>query len=382
MKKLQLLFVLMLLPMVAFAQLVPNLTDNEWTVLFQWVMKDDGYYHLEEGGQLSEDINSIKVITHNKKKNEMYAADEKGCYHVKLHPNWSAYVKNEYKYEKLNEEEVQAEIERIKRDFEIKIADENNRIKLKREAAKQAAIKKEKEKEAARQQELAEYKKKHPNYWDLPINGFSNKCLLCDRYNTGNVVKISGDTVFTCSVETGLFGFKKQELHALVLTDKDKSLLATHMQVYGDSLKKSKIDLLAATGFNYQESLKYLEHIKKKAPFGFIERWGWELNSADGIEPSFSFFNTSKKTIKYLDFYFSIYNAVGDRCYLKYDRSYIGKVRGVGPVESYESGSWNWDRATHYTSGDATEMRIIKLVITYMDGTQKTIPKNMIVFYN
>ena len=67
---------------------------------------------------------------------------------------------------------------------------------------------------------------------------------------------------------------------------------------------------------------------------------------------------------------------------MKYDRSYVGKVRGVGPVESFNSGSWNWDRATHYTSGDASEMRIIKLVVTYMDGTVKTIPKDAIVYDN
>ena len=100
------------------------------------------------------------------------------------------------------------------------------------------------------------------------------------------------------------------------------------------------------------------------------------------MEPYFSFYNTSEKTIKYVDFYFSVFNAVGDKCYLKYDKSYIGNVRGVGPVEPFYAGSWNWERATHYTSGDASEMRIVKLVITYMDGTVKTIPRDAIVYEN
>ena len=111
-----------------------------------------------------------------------------------------------------------------------------------------------------------------------------------------------------------------------------------------------------------------------------MQKWGWELNSAQGIEPFFTFFNSSKKTIKYIDFYFSVYNAVGDKCYLKYERSYVGNVRGVGPVEPFEAGSWNWDRATHYTSGDASEMRVVKVVITYMDKTVKTLTGNSLIF--
>ena len=86
------------------------------------------------------------------------------------------------------------------------------------------------------------------------------------------------------------------------------------------------------------------------------------------------------KSIKYVDFYFSLYNAVGDKCYLKYSKSYTGSVRGVGPVESDCSGSWTWDRATHYTTADASEMRIVKIVITYMDKTVKTLIGNAIKF--
>lgn len=60
----------------------------------------------------------------------------------------------------------------------------------------------------------------------------------------------------------------------------------------------------------------------------------------------------------------------------------MGNVRGVGPVEPFDSGSWAWDRATHYTSADASEMRIVKMVITYMDGTKKTIPNSSIIYDN
>jgi len=138
----------------------------------------------------------------------------------------------------------------------------------------------------------------------------------------------------------------------------------------------------SAAIFNIIQYNEFKDKVNKAAPNGFMQKWGWELNSAQGIEPFFCYFNSSKKTIKYADFYFSVFNAVGDKCYLKYERSYIGNVRGVGPVEPFEAGSWNWDRATHYTSGDASEMRIVKLVITYMDGTTKTIPNSSIIYEN
>lgn len=382
MKKSGLLFVMMFYCMLVDAQQVPSTTDNEWNILFQWVKKSDGYYHLEEGGRVMEDIKKIRVITHNKKNNEMYAADEKGCYHVKLQPNWSAYIKNEYQYDNLKEKALEEELKKTKDQLELKFSNENNKIRLQKEADEQAAIKREKEKEEMRQKELTEYKKNNPDFKKLPIDRFSSKCLLCESKNVGSVLRQSGDTIFTVTCSFELLDYPMVEIHAYVLTDREKNLLATHLQAYSDSLKEGTMCLYEALNFNAEESLKYMEFIKKKAPNGFIERWGWSLNSAYGIEPRFTFFNTSNKTIKYVDFYFNIFNAVGDKCYLQYEKSYTGKVRGVGPVESFSSGSWAWDRATHYTSGDASEMRITKLVITYMDGSLKTIPKELIVYNN
>lgn len=51
----------------------------------------------------------------------------------------------------------------------------------------------------------------------------------------------------------------------------------------------------------------------------------------------------------------------------------------IGPVESFQAGSWNWDKATHYTSGDASEMKIVKVVITYMDKTTKVLTGNALI---
>lgn len=162
---------------------------------------------------------------------------------------------------------------------------------------------------------------------------------------------------------------------------KERKKFQDYIEIWRDSIGlNDKINNDEARTINTGRYKQYISEISKVAPYGFVGNWGWHLNTADGVEPYFTFFNMSNKTIKYIDFHFCLFNAVGDRCYLRYNRSYTGSVRGVGPVESFSYGSWNWDRATHYTTADASEMRITKIVITYMDKTVKTLTGNAIVY--
>lgn len=57
-----------------------------------------------------------------------------------------------------------------------------------------------------------------------------------------------------------------------------------------------------------------------------------------------------------------------------------GHFKGTGPVEYMHSGSWDWDSSYYFVGGDATNMRITKLIITYMNGTQKVLNRNMLRF--
>ena len=236
--------------------------------------------------------------------------------------------------------------------------------------------------------EKEEYRKTH-NWRELEMsNAYKFECKFCDKSHSLKkmmVLSLSADTVYYLQDEPdlSLIGINHFTIHYSPLTNviKNDPKFIDHIDTWRDSIanhnnmRNQDADILNIVHYN-----EFNQKVCNRAPYGFIERWGWHLNSADGIEPYFTFHNTAKKTIKYVDFYFSVFNAVGDKCYLKYNKSYIGNVRGVGPVEQYESGSWNWDRATHYTSSDASEMRIIKLVITYMDGTTKIIPKDSIIY--
>lgn len=239
-----------------------------------------------------------------------------------------------------------------------------------------------------KQAEMAEYRKTH-DWHDLTVTkNYNLKCQYCDKnhYNEKfTVVAISADTLyyFLDKMDLSLLGINYARIHYSKLTQEFKNdfYFKEYVTIWRDSIADNndfsnhEADILNA--YHYKE---FKEKVNKKAPNGFMQEWGWELNSADGIEPYFTFFNSSKKTVKYVDLYFSVYNAVGDRCYLKYDNSYIGKIRGVGPVESFDSGYWSWNRATHYTSGAASEMKIVKIVVTYMDGSVKIIPQNLIIY--
>lgn len=242
--------------------------------------------------------------------------------------------------------------------------------------------------EAAKKEarEMDEYRRTHN--WrtlDVPQGIYCYACSKLHDKTTFKVLSISADSIFYLlpKPDITIMGYNYHKIHYCVLTQplKDDAYFKNYLNIWRDSIANNNnfsgldADLLNIVQFN-----EFKDNICKEAPNGFIDSWGWRLNSVAGIEPHFTYFNTSKKTIKYVDFYFSVYNAVGDRCYLKYENSYVGSVRGVGPIETFDSGTWNWDRATHYTSADASEMKIIKLVITYMDGTSKTIPENSIKY--
>lgn len=233
-----------------------------------------------------------------------------------------------------------------------------------------------------------EYKKNH-TWHDLTLDyAVSVNCGFCnDRHYERElyVISLSSDTIYYLQNRPDMYMLGKafSGMHYGKMPDQMKQCNAfkEYVEMWRDSIAlHNNLSNSEARNVNVYRYLQYKAEIAKEAPYGFIESWGWELNSADGIEPHFSFYNTSQKTIKYVDFYFNLYNAVGDKCYLKYDKSYTGHVRGVGPVEKDSSGSWEWDRATHYTTGDASEMRIVKVVITYMDKTVKTLTGNAIKY--
>jgi hypothetical protein len=362
----------------------------------------DGLYHYyemngreipsTEYNQYTEGLEHFYCYDKNSNMFYFYTDNTIGFYNPTV-INYINFLKNYMKkadVKKVNETEATALMENILKGMNEKYSRMNDSIAEIKRIAREKFVKDSIETAQKKAKEQEEYRTNH-DWRDLSMSkSYGLKCEFCDinhYMKDYRVMFISADTLYYLQEkpDISLLGMNHVGIHYSTLTRefKNDNQFKKYVTIWRDSLANhNNFSNQAAAIFNLVQYNEFKDKVHSAAPNGFIQRWGWNLNSAQGIEPFFSYFNSSKKTIKYINFYFSVYNAVGDKCYLKYERSYVGNVRGVGPVEPFETGSWNWDRATHYTSGDASEMRIVKIVITYMDGTTKTIPNSVIIYEN
>lgn len=107
---------------------------------------------------------------------------------------------------------------------------------------------------------------------------------------------------------------------------------------------------------------------KKSDPIraGFIE-----MNSADGIEPTLFIANNSGKSIKYVDFNATFYNAVGDKVRNDIGNSYSKALQIIGPIKPWTMDYFKWDPV--FYSPVVKRMYVKSAAITYMDGSKKTV---------
>ena len=147
-----------------------------------------------------------------------------------------------------------------------------------------------------------------------------------------------------------------------------------HYTVFSDSLNSryNDIEPNELEGINSSWFYKHMLAIKNVAPNGYFLDWGWD-SEYSSISFHFRYMNTNKNTIKYIEVFFVVTNDVGDI-------RKTGSFKGTGPLEEWESASWNWDHSSYYVAGDASKMNISKVIITYTNGTRVTIPKNKLRF--
>lgn len=371
--------------------------------LFQYRIGNDGFYHKYEtngvnflSDEHSQYYKSVEGLEHfycydNKNNMFYYYTENTIGFYNPTHSNYIKFIKNymkEGKVKKVKEEEAMFLTENILKEMDEKYRNKNDSVAEIRRIAREQFVKDSIETAQKKAKEREEYRKTH-DWRDLTMSkSYGLKCDFCDinhYMKDYRVMFISADTLYYLleKPDLSILGINHIGIHYSKLTSdfKKDNQFKEYVNIWQDSIaNNNNFSNQGAAVFNLIQYNEFKNKVYSAAPNGFMQKWGWELNSAQGIEPFFTFFNSSKKTIKYIDFYFSVYNAVGDKCYLKFERSYVGNVRGVGPVEPFEAGSWNWDRATHYTSGDASEMRVVKVVITYIDNTIKTLTGNSLIF--
>ena len=131
---------------------------------------------------------------------------------------------------------------------------------------------------------------------------------------------------------------------------------------------------------NQEKSNRISEELKEALlPFIEIEKYGLgfiKFNATDDYSStgaSFSIFNPSKKTIKYIWFTVAGENAVGDLVKIGKD-TYYKTLKGIGPVKSGGIGEWSFDYV--WLTDIVEYLKISTIKIQYMDGTFKTIKYN------
>lgn len=95
-------------------------------------------------------------------------------------------------------------------------------------------------------------------------------------------------------------------------------------------------------------------------------------NSAAGCDYVLRYTNTGKKTIKYLNWSGTTYNAVNDKVYCTIRHTCAFNGKDTGPVEPGQTSGGVWEAIIYNWS--ATELRLNSIVITYMDGSSVSIP--------
>ena len=230
------------------------------------------------------------------------------------------------------------------------------------------------------------YRETYKEDWEqFPLDSFEYYCnnckwyhpLIFEEYENAKMTFIDAftrDTLVYTTATVGIFNIPILKTHFKSLKDcKIPQKFLYHMEVFKDSL--SDIDgsiPLFVEYFNNSSIIEYYSEIKKIAPFGFVDEWYWDKEYSN-LSFSIKYTNTNPKTIKYLTVYFKATNGVGDV-------RKIGYFQGTGPLEEWETGTWNWDYSDYYVAGDTNHMTITKIVITYMNGSKKILTKNKIIY--
>ncbi|MCQ2419874.1 MAG: hypothetical protein MJ118_01930, partial [Clostridia bacterium] len=101
-------------------------------------------------------------------------------------------------------------------------------------------------------------------------------------------------------------------------------------------------------------------------------------DSAGGVELYFNFVNNAPKTIKYVYFGVTFYNAVGDVVTCEYKRDKINNCYDTGPFETGEGRNGTWWHWGDFYNWEIKSCKLVSSSMEYMDGTTRTFSEDEI----
>lgn len=349
--------------------------------LVLYVPDDNGFYKKQENVSLPEVSVSVKNYGYNRKSQELYLVTEHANCVVTVNSDMAKILKNSKIIPQLKEKELTELSLRYSQELEEKI-DKLNATRAQQIEDSIAKAKADSIENVNRQAKVAklleEYRNSHRWVW-APIGKTEVGCSLCShKVKNEDSLYIRGiinDTLYYADLEEGYLGLTYLQYHMIPIPKKlkENADFSFHITAFADSIESnSNLYKDLVEYINDKSFAKYVDELKKEAPYGFIKSWSWD-EKYSMVTMYLKYTNTNKKTIKYIDVHFKVTNDVGDV-------RKTGVFKGTGPVEEWESCSWDWDSSSYYVSKDASKMSITQITLTYMDGTKITLPKNKLHF--
>ena len=352
-------------------------------VISGYELKSDGYYHKITDKMVSRVTGIEGSYTYDKKAQNLYVITPYSNIVITLTKDYAKIFKKNKTIPQLSDEELAIEVQRHTKllDEKFMALNEAHAKHIQDSIAKAksdsiAAEKLKSERLAKLKKERSDYMNAHKWRW-TPTGDISLYCTSCESYISEDsllTIGISNDTIYYLTSIEGKLGKSYLEGHKSQLNKrlKEHEPFRYHYEVFKDSLTRDSVDYdFVATALSYRYFGEYIDYLKKRAPYGFFTDWGWD-SEYSCISFHFNYMNTNSQTIKYIDVYFRVTNGVGDV-------RKTGHFQGTGPLRELESATWEWDTSSYYVAGDASNMSITKVILTFMNGTKKVLTGNLLV---
>lgn len=362
---------------------------SEWNsyarkAMVMYEKTSDGFYRRITDRAVDRVDGLMDAYAYDKKAQILYVVTENGNYAVTLTKEYAKVIKKDETIRQLKGDELSAIIgqksQYLDQKFTLLNSQRTQFIQDSIAKAKADSVEhiRELERQRAERNAAAEGYRNSHNYRSVPTNNISLHCSLCDKSFTEDTlfcVGIKNDSIYFATSEDGDLDLSFLAWHAAKIPvdlAKDKTFLY-HYGIFKDSLTNDTIDYEERMMvFNWLSLDKYEKNIKRIAPYGYFDGWGWD-DEYSMLTFNFRYVNTHSKTIKYITVYFKVTNDVGDV-------RRTGYFKGTGPLKEGESASWDWDSSSYFVAGDASKMRITKVVITWMNGKQQVVTGQYLQF--
>lgn len=385
MRRIILIIALLSLRLTITAQKYDASNSLSRVALVYYYVDENGFFQKKDNVNLHEVSSIVSFYGYDKKSQKLYVETDRANCIIIVNEDLHKIYKKSKSIPQLKPEELVVKASIVNQEMEERFKQLNvarqKHITDSIELARQDSIRKAKEDSllhVAEKEKEDIYKKNH-QWFIIPSKKNNIYCEFCEKSIEGRdsifCYGIRNDTIYWAGNETGKLDIDISHIHAGKIPDKilKDNDYKYHQKVYNDSLtSKINLDMRLVSYLNRNYYIEYLKELKSAAPNGLFLDWGWNKEYSS-ISFHFKYMNTNKNTIKYIEVFFVVTNDVGDV-------RKTGSFKGTGPLEEWESATWDWDHSSYYVAGDASNMSISKVIITYMNGTKVTIPKNKLRF--